>query len=138
MTTTFLNLGDILWRYRMVDSTTRWRKIVTSSSISWQCSDVIGGQSQKINGIRDAYRNNSYNFEAKLMRLLMESTILLLKLLIPSNNSLKVTVLWLWRSKDRKIRFVINEIYQLISIKLFIFRFHKGNLMLSINGDMLK
>ena len=31
--------------YRKVDSTPRWRKIVTSSSIRWQCSDVIGGHS---------------------------------------------------------------------------------------------
>ena len=56
--------------YRKVDSTARWRHIVTSSSISWQCSDVIGGRIyKKINGITDDYRNNSFNFEAKLMRL---------------------------------------------------------------------
>ena len=55
--------------YRKLDSTARQRKIVTSSSITWQCSDVIGEHSQKINGIRDDYRNNSYNFKAKLMRL---------------------------------------------------------------------
>ena len=52
--------------YRKVDSTAGWRQIVTSSSIRWQCSDVIGWHSQDINGI---HRNNSYNFEAKLMRL---------------------------------------------------------------------
>ena len=33
--------------YRKVDSTARWRQIVTSSSIRWQCSDVIGGHSQE-------------------------------------------------------------------------------------------
>ena len=31
--------------------------------------DVIGGHSQKNNGIRDDYRNKSCYFEAKLMRL---------------------------------------------------------------------
>ena len=56
--------------YRKVDSTARWRKIVTSSSINWQCSgDYRMLIHKKINGIRDDYRNNSYNFEAKLMRL---------------------------------------------------------------------
>ena len=38
---------------------------MTSSSIRWQCSDIH----KKINGIRDDYRNKSYNLEAKLMRL---------------------------------------------------------------------
>ena len=51
--------------YRKVDSTARWRKIVTSSSITWQCSDIIGGHLHE----NYDYRNNSYNFEAKLMRL---------------------------------------------------------------------
>ena len=69
---------------------------------------------------------NSWNF-------LLTSTIVLLKLLISCNNSLWVTVLSLWRSKDRKNLFVINEIWKLISIKLLIFRFHKVNLLLSIN-----
>ena len=41
-----------------------------SSSNHWQCSDVIGRAfTRKINGIRDDYHNNYYNFEAKLMRL---------------------------------------------------------------------
>ena len=35
----------------------------------------------------------------------------------------------LWRSKYRRNRFVINEIWKLISSKLLMFRFHKGNLM---------
>ena len=42
---------------------------MTSSSIRWQCFDVIGGIHKKNDGIRDDYRNNSYNFEAKLMKL---------------------------------------------------------------------
>ena len=42
---------------------------MTSSSIRWQCSDVIEGIPKKITGIRDDYRNNSYNFEAKFMTL---------------------------------------------------------------------
>ena len=33
--------------YIKVDSRARWRQIVTSSSIRWQCSDVIGGHSQE-------------------------------------------------------------------------------------------
>ena len=42
---------------------------MTSSSIRWLCSDIIGRAfTRKINGIRDDYRNNSYNFEAELMR----------------------------------------------------------------------
>ena len=69
---------------------------------------------------------------------LMTSTILLLKLLMYSNNSLRVTVLSLWRSKDRKNRFVINEICKLISIKSLIFMFRHRNLMLSLNCAMLK
>ena len=64
---------------------------------------------------------------------LMTSTIALLKMLISCNNSLRVSVLSLWRSKDRKNHFVINEIWKLIIIKLLIFRFHKGNLIISIN-----
>ena len=33
--------------YRKVDSTARWRQIMTSSSIRRQCSDVIGGHSKE-------------------------------------------------------------------------------------------
>ena len=40
--------------------------------------------------------------------------------------------------KRAKNRFVINEKWKLISIKLLIFWFDKGNLMLSINAAMLK
>ena len=40
--------------YRKVVSTARWWQIVTSSSILWQCSDVIGGHLQKITGIQMA------------------------------------------------------------------------------------
>ena len=65
---------------------------------------------------RTILKLNSWDF-------LMTSTILLLKLLMSSNNSLRVTVLSLWRSKDRKNRFVINEMCKLISIKSLIFRF---------------
>ena len=67
----------------------------------------------------------------------MTSTILLLKLLMYSNNSLRVTVLSLCRSKDRKNRFVINEICELINTSL-IFRFRHRNLMLPLKFDMLK
>ena len=54
------------------------------------------------------------------------------------NNSLRVTVLSQWRSKERNNRFVFNEIRKLISIKLLIFMFDKRNFMLSINAAMLK
>ena len=51
------------------------------------------------------------------------------------NNSLKdrfVTV----AVKKLKNRFVINEIWKLIHIKLLIFWFDKGNFMLSINAEV--
>ena len=83
---------------------------MTSSSIGSQCSDVIGGIDKKMNWIREDYRNNSCNFEAKLMRLSDDIQIVLLKLLMSCNNSLRVTALSLSRSKYRKNRFVINEI----------------------------
>ena len=51
---------------------------------------------------RTILKLNSWDF-------LMTSTILLLKLLMSSNNSLWVTVLSLRLSKDRKNRFVIND-----------------------------
>ena len=54
------------------------------------------------------------------------------------NNSLRVTVLSLWPSKERNNRFVFNEIRKLINIKLLVFRFDKRNFMLSINAAMLK
>ena len=54
------------------------------------------------------------------------------------NNSVRVTVLSLRRSKERNNHFVFNEIPKLIRIKLFIFRFDKINFMLSINAAMLK
>ena len=54
------------------------------------------------------------------------------------NNSLRVTILSLCRSKERNNRFVFNELRKLISIKLLIFRFDKINFMLSINAAMLK
>ena len=63
---------------------------------------------------RTILKLNSWNF-------LMTSTIVLLKLLMSCNNSLRFTVLSLWRSKDRTNRFVINEIWKLMSIKLLIF-----------------
>ena len=125
--------------YRKVDSTARWRKRVTSSSIRWQCSNVIGRAfTRKLTGfettiviIRTILRLKSRDF-------LMTSTIVLLKLMMSCNNSLRVSVLSLWRSKDRKNRFVINEIWKLISIKLLIFKFHKRNFMSWINGAMPK
>ena len=80
---------------------------------------------------RTILKLNSWDF-------LTTSRIVLLKLLMSCNNSLMAIVLSLWRSKDRKNRFVTNEIWKLISIKSLIFTFHKGNLMLSINGAMLK
>ena len=52
------------------------------------------------------------------------------------NNSLRVTVLSLWQSKERNNRFGFNEIRKLISIKLLIFKFEKRNLMLSINAEV--
>ena len=52
------------------------------------------------------------------------------------NNFLRVTILSLWRSKERNNRFVFNEIRKLISIKLLIFRFDKRNFMLSINAEV--
>ena len=55
---------------------------------------------RKLTGIRDDYRNNSYNFEAKLMRLSDDIHInFLLKLLMSCNNSLRVTVLSLLGQK---------------------------------------
>ena len=93
------------------DSTARWRQIVTSSSIRCQCSDVRGRAfTRKLPGFettivitRTILKLNSWDF-------LMISTNVLLKLLMSCNNSLKVTVLSLWRLKDRKNRYVINEI----------------------------
>ena len=74
---------------------------------------------------------NSWDF-------LMTSTIFLLKLLMSCNNSLRGTVLSLWRSKDQKNCFVIDDICKLISIKSLIFRFRHRNWMLSLNCAMLK
>ena len=42
-----LQVGSGCKEYRKVDSTARWRKILTSSSISLQCSEVIGEHSQE-------------------------------------------------------------------------------------------
>ena len=124
--------------YRKVVSTARWRQILTSLSIRWQCSDVIGGHSEKkLTGFettivitRTILKLNSWDF-------LMTSTILLLKFM-SSNNSLRVTVLSLGRSKDGNNRFVINEMCKLINFKSLIFRFRHRNLMLSLNYAMLK
>ena len=80
---------------------------------------------------RIIFKLNSWYF-------LMTSTIVLLKLLMFSNNSLRVTVLSLWRPKDWKNGFVIHEICKLISIKSLIFRFRHRNFMLSLNCAMLK
>ena len=48
---------------------------------------------KKINGIRDDYRNNSYNFEAKLVRLSDDMNNCLTEIFMSSNNLLRVTVL---------------------------------------------
>ena len=94
----------------------------------WAFTRKLRGFETTIVITRTILKLNSWDF-------LMTSTIVLLKLLMSCNNSLRVTVMSLWRSKYRKNRFVINEIWKLISIKLLIFRLDKGNLMLSINGD---
>ena len=57
------------------------------------------------------YHNNSNNLEATFVKLSEKKfNILFRNLLMFGNNSLRVTVLSLWRSKDRRNRFVINEI----------------------------
>ena len=97
--------------YGKVDSTARWRQIGTLSSISWQCSDVIGRAfTRKLTGFettivitRTFVKINWWDFP-------MTSTIVLLKLSMSCNNSLKVTVLSLWLSKDEKIVSLLNEI----------------------------
>ena len=88
--------------------------------------------------IHDVYHNNSNNLEDMHVReTLRKSIILWRNLLMFGNNSKRVSILSLWRSKDWRNRFVINEIWKLISIKSLIFRFHNQNMML-LNGAMLK
>ena len=84
------------------------------------------------------HHNNLNNLEATFVKLSEKSNILLRNLLMIGNNSLRVTVLSLWRSKERNNSLVVNEIWKLICIQLLIFRFDKGNFMLSINAAMLK
>ena len=67
---------------------------------------------------------------------LMILAILSLNLLMVSKNLLRVTVLSLWRSIDRKNRFVINEICKLISIISLISRIRHRNLTWSLNRAM--
>ena len=100
--------------------------------------EFTGGLFFKKYCIQDVHHNNSNNSEGTFVKLSEKNNILLRNLLMFSNNLLRVTVLSLPRSKEQNNRFVFNEIWKFISIKLLIFRFDKGNLMLSINAVMLK
>ena len=112
--------------YRKVDSTEMlWRhwRAFTRKLTGYETTIVI---------TRTILKLNPWDF-------LMTSTIVLLKLLMPNNKSLRVTILSRRRSKDRKNCFIINEIWKLLIInKLLIFRFYIKYLTLSINGEMLK
>ena len=54
--------------------------------------------------------NNSNNLEASFMKLSDKIKYFIKDLLMFGNNLLRVNVLSLWRSKDQKYPFVINEI----------------------------
>ena len=96
------------------------------------------GSSLKNEWIQDVHHNNSNKLEYTFVKLSETSNILSRKLLMLSSNSLNFTVLSLWRPKERKNGFVINEICKLISIKSLILRLGHRNLMLSVNFAMLK
>ena len=103
--------------YQKVDSTANRDVVEYQLVMFWR---HLSAFQKKINWIRDVYVITLEILKLNSWAFLMTSTILLLKLLMFSNNSLRTTVLSLWRSNDRKNCFVINEIWKLISIKGFI------------------
>ena len=93
---------------------------------------------EKINRIQDMYHNNSNNLEATYTYVKLsekKSNISLRNLSMFGNNPLFCHC---GGQKNRKNLLVINGIWKLIIIKSLIFRFHRENLMLSINSAMLK
>ena len=56
------------------------------------------------------HHNNSNNSEAPFVKLSEKSNIFYTEFMMFDNNSLKVSVLSQWRSKERNNSFVINEI----------------------------
>ena len=111
-----------------------WRHLVSAVNALTSQASIY----KKTNGIQTTIVTTHTILKLISWDFLMTSTILLLKLLMSCNNLLKVTVLSLWRSKDRKNRFVINEIYKLISVKSLILRFRHRSFMLSLNCAVLK
>ena len=115
--------------------------------------EFTGGLFFKKYWIQDLHHNNSNNSETTFVKLSEKIQYFITEFIdvwlqftesycfvtvAVKRAKLGVTVLWLWRSKERNNRFIFNEIWKLISIKLLIFRFDKGNLISSINAAMLK
>ena len=66
-----------------MDSTAVWRQIVTSSSIRWQCSDVIGGHLiRKLKGFETIIVITQAILKLSSWDFLMTYNILILKLLM--------------------------------------------------------